>query len=325
MSAIFKNGTWYGNGGGGSIDVDSDFSTTSENPVQNKTITGAIGDLSTLDTGASNLVGAVNETLEKGGTEISFSDFEALSQAEKDNGTSYFITDADVVSGVLMGNRFDRADIYSETERLVGQWIDGKPVYQRVFETDATMDTSFTNLIGNWSSYDVDVFISAFGIVENSSTDKRTLSLFTYVSNNYLQGWCHGAAGAHIVNVILKYTKTTDMPISIGTDTDYSADEKIIGSWIDGKPIYQKTLQVVRATVGTEVLIDADLANVVDLKGIAYWNSYSLPLPHVSNNSVNNQVAVWVQNTKYLYVLTGSSVTGAITCYITVQYTKTTD
>lgn len=38
------------------------------------------------------------------------------------------------------------------------------------------------------------------------------------------------------------YTKTTDSPISIGSDTDYSTDEKIVGTWIDGSPVWQKTV-----------------------------------------------------------------------------------
>ena len=42
----------------------------------------------------------------------------------------------------------------------------------------------------------------------------------------------------------IQYTKTTDAPNSciIGLDTDYSTTEKIVGTWIDGKPIYQKTI-----------------------------------------------------------------------------------
>ena len=38
MSAIYKNGTWYGNGG----DVDSALSSTSEKPVQNKVLKTAL-------------------------------------------------------------------------------------------------------------------------------------------------------------------------------------------------------------------------------------------------------------------------------------------
>ena len=41
---------------------------------------------------------------------------------------------------------------------------------------------------------------------------------------------------------MLPFTKTTDSPIAIGSDTDYSTDEKIVGTWIDGKPLYQRVV-----------------------------------------------------------------------------------
>ena len=64
---LLGNGTWGTVGGGGV--VDDELSTTSENPVQNKIITGAVntidaalGDLTDLDTTAKNsIVAAINE------------------------------------------------------------------------------------------------------------------------------------------------------------------------------------------------------------------------------------------------------------------------
>lgn len=45
-------------GGGGTITVDSEFSTTSENPVQNKVITNAIGDIESALNAINNEIGA---------------------------------------------------------------------------------------------------------------------------------------------------------------------------------------------------------------------------------------------------------------------------
>jgi hypothetical protein len=50
-----------------------------------------------------------------------------------------------------------------------------------------------------------------------------------------------GAQSTRTIYFVIQYTKTTDSAISIGSDTDYSTDEKVIGTWIDGKPVYQKT------------------------------------------------------------------------------------
>ena len=76
---------------------------------------------------------------------ISESAFEQLSQAEKDNGTAYFVPDAIAVTNLtVMGNRFDKANIYTTTERMVGAYL-GKPLYQKVVE--------FTEVSGNGNSW----------------------------------------------------------------------------------------------------------------------------------------------------------------------------
>jgi len=56
-------------------------------------------------------------------TELTQAEYDALSTAEKNNGTIYFITDAP-------SNPVD----YSTSEKVIGHWIDGSTLYERTFD-----------------------------------------------------------------------------------------------------------------------------------------------------------------------------------------------
>ena len=119
----------------------------------------------------------------------------------------------------------------------------------------------------------------------------------------------------------LKLSKTSD---------NYSTEEQVVGTWIDGKPIYQATVDA-----GSEIKVllngswqdvclspSADIETIIDGKlsraneSYPYKSSYSSA--HViSYNSNTNKIAVYAGNPgngNYFYVR-----------YCTIQYTKTTD
>lgn len=156
--------------------------------------------------------------------------------------------------------------IYSTEEREIGVWVDGKPLYQKTLVVDGqdilsgntTIDHNISNIDTtvsidgfvnmNWSgnggeplfsnALDGSNFSPTWGITVKD-LDNTTIT-FTIGSNRYAQG---------IANVVitLRYTKTTDIPGS-GTWTPdgayahhYSTDEKVVGTWIDGSTLYEKT------------------------------------------------------------------------------------
>ena len=101
----------------------------------------------------------------------------------------------------------------------------------------------------------------------------------------------------------------------------YSTEEKIVGTWIDGKPIYRKCYKITLATGLTTIDTIANVDTYLGCKG-SYISS--------SNNKLN---IPWVgPNTEYTDVLidtsgnvrTTSSLTGT-NCVIVIEYTKTTD
>ena len=126
----------------------------------------------------------------------------------------------------VLANKFNRSDLYSTDEKLIGRWIDGKPIWQKI--------DNICNLFGlakgdsEWrylpySSGDLTYVIS----LDVQGSDIRIITKRNYSDMS--------------AYVTIQYTKTTDPAVEIGDDTDYSTTEKIVGTWIDGKPVYQKT------------------------------------------------------------------------------------
>jgi len=155
----------------------------------------------------------------------------------------------------MLANKFSKGDLYSTDEKMIGQWTDGKPLYQKTFVLTNISDWAAISL----GLTDIDIIIkkdNSYAILSNgdvmsehsfyaTSSTKSYYTIMVYkTSNNQPAVYITKSASVLITKAVItvQYTKTTDSPISIGSDTDYSTDEKIIGTWIDGKPIYQKVI-----------------------------------------------------------------------------------
>lgn len=118
-----------------------------------------------------------------------------------------------------------------------------------------------------------------------------------------------------------------------GSGHNYSTTEQLIGTWIDGKPIYEITYNTGSINAGSTKSVDISSLNidyVSEIKGCGYSSQYnqSLPLPFVHSQSiysisVNTTASNSVLNAN-LQISTGSSVSLSKSS-VTIQYTKTTD
>lgn len=101
---------------------------------------------------------------------------------------------------------------------------------------------------------------------------------------------------------------------------DYSTDEKVVGTWIDGKPIYQKTIDFGALPNNTTKSVTHGISNldfIVELCGSAKRpsdNTY-IKLPDSPGQDL------YVQGAN-LVVGTNSNKSGYTSTYITIQYTK---
>ena len=159
----------------------------------------------------------------------------------------------------ILANKFSRGDMYSTDEKMIGQWIDGKPVYQKTFGPKSITGSNNRtwHTIEDLSSYNVDQVVSAEGFYIDSVGVTKLLNAPDSSESGIMIGFNY-PSGSKNLNVVVygegnesaqicitaKYTKTTDSPVAIGIDTDYSTEEKIVGTWIDGKPLYQKTIVI---------------------------------------------------------------------------------
>ena len=124
-----------------------------------------------------------------------------------------------------------------------------------------------------------------------------------------------------------------------GGVSKYSTEERVVGEWIDGKPIYQKTL-LIDALTDTSSLkykyqsVDASIALVIKVDSVACSDNANQPnwigtVPAMFDTS--NYIYVGVQtnsassNKNSIQIAYKGSNSWVKKLIVTVQYTKTTD
>lgn len=116
----------------------------------------------------------------------------------------------------------------------------------------------------------------------------------------------------------------------------YSTTERVVGTWIDGKKVYEKTIDCGSlpnsntSAVSTGISVDI---NVISITGFAKRSSdgMAMPLPRAYPESKTDQTLKYsieidyTGNTnKTIRIITGHDYS-AFDAYITIRYTKTTD
>ena len=256
------------------------------------------------------------------------------------NGTIY-----EIQGGGGGGNAVFMSDYYSTEERVVGRWINGKPVYQITFD----FQRQFTTSNNAWLDTGVDLsgmniedilYSEGYNTVStpnvSESTSKSALEAYRNLTTNHLEILSTRNGADYVSGVTIRYTKTTDAPGTAPTPgniiylpTIYSEEEHEVGVWIDGKPLYQKTLHFQESTEQTEKSYTTEIqalgAEYIKLvngeiklgsSGNNDW--YSQPFWYSTSN---NEMMAVSKNLINIYSR-GWKWTEA---YATVQYTKTTD
>ena len=127
------------------------------------------------------------------------------------------------------------------------------------------------------------------------------------------------------------------MPSVMNRRFKYSTEEQIVGEWIDGKPLYEKTFTYdIPITISANLLY-TEIADTSYIKRIAsvagsmiYASDYNLPypLPFVTIQPNLTIIADISVNTDKKLVLRTYRTSGSVTVsgvVITLQYTKITD
>lgn len=287
--------TEFSGGGGGSSDVKFFTTTDTLSKDINGTKVVAAADLpgvtwSDLVAGSSvikdakgtmglvtTITGTTSVTVTTATTstptvELTQAQYDAL--ATKDPDTIYFITDSYVPS-TYMG-AYDT--IYSTTERVVGSYM-GKPLYQKTINFGALPNSVVKTVAHGISS--LELVIDAIIMAKNGSSGINISIPYVNVANiTYGCGFYVDSTNIAIqdasdlsaydtCHVTIRYTKTTDTASAVeyATPNDYSTSEKIVGTWVDGKPVYQRTV-VVTSNFDTNTTISCSPETLVSFDTI---------------------------------------------------------
>jgi len=221
--------------------------------------------------------------------------------------------------------------IYSESEEQVGIFIDGKPLYQKTINFGTLPNNTGKSVAHGASNIDAVVNITGYGKVGSSYTP------MPYVALQNINGVQITADATNInINtaanrsswtayITIKYTKTTDTPWQGGfkaygfTPVIYSKEEREVGVYEDGKPLYQKTIDVnvSVSSLNTWFYTGVTIANADKCIFVVSLDSSGQTHPTNGAFSANKEVAIAF----------GSIATSGTRNIkkVTLQYTKTTD
>jgi len=267
--------------------------------------------------------------------ELTQAEYDALPASKESDNVLYCIKDkatADTTVAPI---------IYSEEEREVGVWTDGKPLYQKTYHFNITSSGETITVAQNLNY--IDTLVSMKGIMGNatmlpqgsrgSCSEQIWGSLSNYSLTVFVGSGGDVKTGAS--HITLQYTKTTDTPGSgkyapSGVPAvHYSENEQVVGTWIDGSTLYEKTLykdlsgQAEHWYVYLDTLIDdindytiINFQGQLQFKEGSYIYAHVIPSPNATCY-INRDSSRW-----YLYYHSGNATCdwGYIT--VTIRYVK---
>ena len=255
----------------------------------------------------------------------------------------YTKTTDSILSGPKKGKIVQRSDIYSEEERLIGRWTDGKPLYQKTLTVTTPSQYGQATNVKNVTDYSIDTCLDISGYIGN-------VPLNWEYDTNYNSCWINSAKNGIIMvvdnNMInkqavitLQYTKTTDLPFSKQLIEDpqfvmmsdiYSEEEQVVGRWTDGKPLYQRTGSIIYTANTPDWTLVNNLDNY-DYLVSSYGTFYEINgtnkdyIPHYGGRSSEPRLCVRKDHKLYHYYNSYAGNNRTFVYDYTIQYTKTTD
>lgn len=229
-------------------------------------------------------------------------------------------------------------DVYSEEERVIGVWTDGKPLYQKTIITTPEWSNGLCNI--DVSNMNID-----YGVIENGivlvGNEGRWLPHNYWQTSSYnictrydnldkiiqikALGW-----SLTDVKITLQYTKTTDSSNDIVVPQNeiikpihYSTEEQCIGTWINGSSIYQITLTWEGSTSTeswTDIPYSANISEIINIDVVASFDG----VYYVNTNPTLILSAGYNNNTQ-MAAINWATTHSSVKAYITLQYTKTTE
>lgn len=122
----------------------------------------------------------------------------------------------------------------------------------------------------------------------------------------------------------------TPLPGTFSRRFKYSTTEQVVGEWINGKPIYQKTVDcgaLPNSTTKNTAHGIANLDQVVHIEGVTYSSTSGVyePLPRAYAGNDSKAVCIVRVDSTNIILKTSANLSDYNSSYLILQYTKTTD
>lgn len=205
-------------------------------------------------------------------------------------------------------------------------------------ETPSASGTQIT-LSDNISNYDEIVFVMNTDFVGSNSflvselTIGETYIATIYAPNHYGAYWSYDSDTTVTIKSqsstnLKTYTKVVGIKYGNGTQTfhNYSTAEQVVGTWIDGSTVYEKTVSLGNLPNDSTLNVAHDISNlgkVISVTGVAQreTNFIAVFFPYATTNRVDT---IFVTISQTNVNITTYSDRSAFTGYVTIQYTKST-
>lgn len=223
---------------------------------------------------------------------------------------------------------------YSTEERVVGTWLDGKPLYQKTikFSTPINVDVNNAATVLDMRDFQELKYISVIcsaALIREQGTYQAAVVMCAARKHTDTELVVYGygtSAWTSMEYITLQYTKNSDNTIgSMENPYSYSIDEKIIGNWIDGNLLYQKTVYIDSLPNNSTKNIAHGISNISSIIGIdsyVIWsNGWTADLPWVVAGDDSETITVSAGLSK-IQIVTKKDRT-SMSAYVTLRYTKT--
>lgn len=245
-------------------------------------------------------------------------------------------------------NTFNKSDLYSTDEVLIGRWIDGKPLYQKIIIGTLPNCTTEGTIVSKNDQHNIPnvdlifidhAFVKDFSDWPATSTLTRilpyTLNAGSQMKVSIGRTIVQYANGAKTYNgstvySVARYTKLTDSSMSVTDGNEYSTDEQVVGHWIDGKPLYQKTFEG-RTPSAVNTAEDFCLfnngnifENIIIVDGFSTDEKSTPTYTSIQGGNGTSSWNIWANPTAIRQKF-GDSTRLNHKAWITIRYTKTTD
>ena len=249
----------------------------------------------------------------------------------------------------------DYSSVYDTEEHQAGWYkVTGgyKPLYRKVLYltvdiaasvTSTTIQLPLSNIEAIWlidkSTYiNQDDYELPFPYINGDGMD-NTIGYYSYINNGVPEIRVRKGTGQRLKNEIfvVEYTKTTDtivteipketIPAVVQKESEiYSLDEQVIGQWIDGKPLYRKTINFgALPSLDNEKSVSTNVSNIDVMINVYGFSTNGDGYFSINDDYIAGIGCIYSKNTNQIKIQASRNRTDYTTTYVTIEYTKTTD